>query len=237
LVYHQYTAPTVNGITPFDILKDLSDITHTVYGFTPFNGTVISVTTSLYDGELYFPLGTSDSWSNPIAHTVVVVKMDDDRSFKPNIRPNAKAFIGDERYYLFDFPMDNPERDLHGSVGHSTSKERLSATASKAIFGTYIWLSVILALVLYLLLWFILLKASYLIFDAKEKDRTKRVLTFRNLGRAMLALLITAPGVHILTRNEYAKVGSKEAVMNRVNEEHSIAMLTIGAAFMIMAVV
>jgi len=227
------------GSTPFDIMKDLSDITYTVYGFTPFNGTVISVTTSLDVGNIYFPLGTSDSWSNPIAHTVVVVKMDKGMSFDPNIVPDAKAFIDGDRYYLFDFPMDNPEDDLHGSIGSTRTMESFSAAASEAVYGTYSWVSVLIALLLYLLFWFLLLKASYLLLGATRDGKRCKALTGRNLLFALLAMLITAPGVHLLFRkdDQGTDKGSEDTKFNRSHAVHSIVMLSLGVLFLLMAVV
>ncbi|MCU0799656.1 MAG: hypothetical protein MUC62_08295, partial [Candidatus Thermoplasmatota archaeon] len=225
--------------TPFDIMKDLSDLIHTVYGFTPFNGTVISVTTSLDDGNIYFPLGTSDSWSNPIAHTVVVVKMDKGMSFDPNIVPDAKAFIDGDRYYLFDFPMDNPEDDLHGSIGSTRNMEFFSAAASEAVYGTYPWVSVLIALLLYLLFWFLLLKASYLLMGATRDSKRCKALTVRNLLFALLAMLITAPGVHLLFRMDVQGTdkGSEDTKYNRSHAVHSIVMLSVGAVLLLVAVI
>lgn len=225
--------------TPFDIMKDLSDITHTVYGFTPFNGTVISVTTSRDNGNIYFPLGTSDSWSNPIARTVVVVKMDRKFSFGPNIDPTAEAFMDGDRYYLFDFPNDNPKDDLHGPIGSTKTTELFSASASKAVNRTYPWASIILALILYLLFWFVILKASYLLMGATRDGKVCRALTGRNLLFALLAVLITAPGVHLLFRKDVQGIdkGSEDRRFNRSHAVHSIVMISLGALLLLLAVI
>jgi hypothetical protein len=79
--------------TPFDLLSKMESLIFSVYGFTDFEGHTLSVTTELNEGKLYFPLGTSKGWDNPISETIIIMKANKGTSLDTNIDPMYSAFM------------------------------------------------------------------------------------------------------------------------------------------------
>ncbi|MBN1389735.1 MAG: hypothetical protein JXA22_03725, partial [Candidatus Thermoplasmatota archaeon] len=180
--------------TPFDILGKMESLIFAVYGFTDFQGHTLSVTTLLDEGDLYFPLGTSKGWENPIQETIIIARVPKGRSLEPNLAPSHSAFMDDGHYYIFEYFDANPEDDLEASIENAAFSERLSSSASRFIHWNTVWASLLFAVIFELLLWLFLLKLTA---KASSDNIRFRTFTKRNLAVASLNLVISAPVAYL----------------------------------------
>jgi len=135
------------GNTPLDLREKMESLIFAVYGFTDFLGHILSVTTEMNDGKLYFPLGTSKGWDNPISQTVVIMRTGKGSSLELNIEPDHKAFLGDEHCYIFEFKDANPGTDVEASIKDAGLGERAGASFSKFINAITPWAPFVLVIV------------------------------------------------------------------------------------------
>ncbi len=180
--------------SPFDILGKMETLFFSVYGFSDFQGNTLSVTSQLNDGKLYYPLGTSKGWNNPIQDTIVIMRVTDDSSLELNIEPDHKAFLEDEHCYVVEYFDSNPESDLVGEITDVKSKEKMEAGISRFVHSITGFGPFITALMIYLLLWFLLI----FLFKRSQSRSEMGVLSWKNLLMGLLNLLISAPITYLL---------------------------------------
>ena len=147
--------------TPFDLLSKMESLIFSVYGFTDFQGHTLSVTTELNDGNLYFPLGTSKGWDNPISETIIILRADKDMSLDPNIDPMHSAIMDSGHCYIVEYFDANPDEDLVASIGDLTPGERASTATSKFIYYNTGWAPIFVVIMGEILLWFFLRTRMY----------------------------------------------------------------------------
>ncbi len=182
--------------TPFDILDKMESLIFAVYGFTDFQGHTLSVTTQLDEGGLYFPLGTSKGWDNPIQETIIISRVPKDRSLDPNIDFMHSAFFQDEHCYIFEYFNANPGEDLEASIEDASIGERASSSISMFIHWNTVWAPFVLAILFEIGLWLLLIKIMRTVSGDGGKKKT---LTKRNLAVAGLNLIVSAPITYIFT--------------------------------------
>jgi hypothetical protein len=180
--------------TPLDLLSKMESLIFSVYGFTDFEGNTLSVTTELNDGKLYFPLGTSKGWDNPISDTIILMKVDKQTSLDTSIDPMYSAIMDDGHYYIVEYFDANPGEDLEATMGKVTFGERTSSSISKFIHYNTVWAPLFVAFIGEIILWFFLLW----IFKSISEDQKKmKVATGRNLMIGALNIIISAPITYI----------------------------------------
>ena len=84
---------------------------------------MIEAVLPLDQGKMYFPLGTSVGWENPIHDTRVVFSLPDDRSLESS-QSGSSAYVDGEHHYLFSYPNANPDFDIDGEVRDSDGAAR-----------------------------------------------------------------------------------------------------------------
>ena len=184
------------GDSPLDILEKMESLVFAVYGFTDFQGHILSVTTKLDNGDLYFPLGTSKGWNNPIQETIIIARVPGDRSLDPNLEADHTAFIGGHHCYVFEYFDANPEEDLEASIEDSSMLERTSASISEFIDFNTLWAPLFLAVIFEIFLWFFLIWLMRIGFKNEKNGKT---LTLKNMRIAILNILVSAPVTYIFT--------------------------------------
>jgi len=221
--------------SPFDILEKMESLIFAVYGFTDFQGHTLSVTTSLDEGDLYFPLGTSKGWDNPIQETIIIARVPKDLSLDPNIDISHSAFMEDEHCYIFEYFDANPENDLEASINDASMGERASSAFSKFIYWNTAWAPVIFALIFELLLWFGLL---WLTGKAVSPDKKIPTITKRKLSMAVLNLIISAPVAYIFIVEDpfTGKKHMEDAIERSTYKMAYLAFIVINFSFMLWGV-
>lgn len=179
--------------TPFDLRNIMEDLFYAVYGFTDFKGNVLSVTTSLNDGMMYFPLGTSKGWENPIQDTRVICVADDDVSLEVTPGPKYNAFVDGKHYYILEFMDDNPDKDTTAKISETSGTARFAASTWSVLYDNTPWLAVVLGIAFQLLLWFVLLNISGRFDKGKDKETRKKVFSARHCWMGVLNIVISAP--------------------------------------------
>ncbi|MGA1792951.1 MAG: hypothetical protein ACMUHM_03280 [Thermoplasmatota archaeon] len=183
------------GNTPLDLREKMEALIFAVYGFTDFQGHTLSVTTELNEGKVYFPLGTSKGWDNPISETVVILRTGKKRSLDLNIEPDHKAFIGDEHCYIVEFMDANPDKDVEATIGNTGINERAGASFSMFVHFTTPWAPFMLAILGEVLLFIGLI---WVFRKASREKVDLKLLSKRNISMSLLNLVISAPVVYIL---------------------------------------
>lgn len=190
--------------TPFGLRDMMKDLFYAIYGFTDFKGNVLRVTTALNDGEMYFPLGTSKGWDNPIQDTRVIYTTDEDISLDVTPEPVYSAFVDGKHHYVLEYMSDNPEKDTTARIGRTSKTDKFSASASTLLYDSTPWLSVLLGVGLQFLLFFIFLQISSKWQSRKKKGKDRKgtgtdlspqmkVFTWRHLIMSVLNIFISAP--------------------------------------------
>ncbi len=193
---HDYNWDHYSIETPFDIYRKMESLVFAVYGFTDFQGHTLSVTTKLDDGDLYFPLGTSKGWDNPIQETIIMAKVPKGRSLDSNLDADHSAFIGEQHCYIFEYFDANPEEDLEASIEDSNMIERTSASLSEFIDFNTVWAPLFLAVFFEIFLWFFLI---WLVRISLKGEKNRKTMTLKNLLMAVFNILVSAPVTYIFT--------------------------------------
>lgn len=196
---HYYMWEYESWHTPLGILEKMESLIYSVYGFTDFAGHTLSITTRLDDGKLYFPLGTSKGWDNPIQKTIIIASVPKDSSLDSNIDPDHKAFMGTSHYYIFEFFDDNPSEDLEASINDAAISERASSSFSKLIHINTYWAPLLFALLFEIFLWFLLM---WVVKVSTGGGAGIRILSGRNLMISISNLIVSAPITYIFSVEE-----------------------------------
>jgi hypothetical protein len=180
--------------TPFNILEKMESLFFAVYGFSDFQGHTLSVTTELDEGCLYFPLGTSKGWDNPIQDTIIIMRTPEENSLDLGMDPDHSAFIDDEHCYIVEYFDANPDEDLVGKVVDVGNGEKARASFSEFIHAVTGWAPFIVALLFQFVMWFLLVWA----FKRTTRDSDLKVLSARNLVMGAMNILLSAPITYLL---------------------------------------
>ncbi|MGA1848510.1 MAG: hypothetical protein ACMUHB_04130, partial [Thermoplasmatota archaeon] len=217
--------------TPYDILGKMESLIFAVYGFTDFQGHTLSVTTSLDEGDLYFPLGTSKGWDNPIQETIIMARVPKDRSLDPNLDISHSAFMEDEHCYIFEYFDANPDKDLEASIEDAGLGERTSSAISRFIHWNTAWAPIFVALIFEIVLWLLLLWTIRTTSNANGM----KIITRRNLSMACLNILVSAPVVYIFTVEDpfSGKKHIEKEEERRVMKLVYLSFVIINLAFML----
>jgi hypothetical protein len=173
---HDYNWDHYSIETPFDIYRKMESLVFAVYGFTDFQGHTLSVTTKLDDDDLYFPLGTSKGWDNPIQETIILAKVPKGKSLDSNLDADHSAFIGEQHCYIFEYFDANPEGDLEASVEDSNMIERITSSLSEFIDLNTVWAPLVLAVFFEIFLWFFLIR---LVRIALKGEKNRKTITLK----------------------------------------------------------
>ncbi|MGA1820835.1 MAG: hypothetical protein ACMUHU_07505, partial [Thermoplasmatota archaeon] len=224
------------GKTPFDLREKMESLIFAVYGFTDFQGHTLSVTTKLNEGKLYFPLGTSKGWDNPISETIVILRTERKRSLDLNLEPDHKAFLEDEHCYIVEFMDANPDTDVEASVKDSGVSERAGASFSKFVHFTTPWAPFLLVILGEVLLF---LGLIWLFRKSSGERIDLKLLSRKNLTMSLLNLIISAPVVYIIFVRNPLTLGTriKEKAAVRVYNMTFISFIAINAALMLWGMV
>ena len=206
--------------TPLDLSKTMEDLLHAIYGFTDFKGNILSVTTSLNEGMMYFPLGTSKGWENPIQDTRVIYVAEDEVSLKVTPRPKYDAFVNRKHYYVLEFMDDNPDSDTTSKISKTSRFSKFSSSFWTFIYNNTAWLAITISVLFQIILWFLFLRASsgWQRYRDRRRHETKdgggrrrrKVFTIRHAVMALLNIVISAPVTFILMGWRTTETGGKE---------------------------
>ncbi len=206
--------------TPLDLSRIMEDLFHSIYGFTDFKGNILSVTTSLNDGVMYFPLGTSKGWENPIRDTRVIYITNDEISLEVTPRPKYDAFVEGRHYYVLEFMNDNPDSDTTSKISKTSRFSKFSSSFWTFIYNNTAWLAITISILFQIVLWFLFLRVStgwQRYRDRKkhgakggEDGKRRKVLTIRHAIMAILNITISAPVTFILMGWRTTETGGKE---------------------------
>lgn len=139
----------------YELFKQVRDhfeeLIYATYGFASYQGFVIEADLPLDQGMMFFPLGTSVGWENPIHDTRIVFALPEDRSFESG-RPGSSAYIDDKHYYLYSYSNFNPDFDIDGGTVGSDGAG--SARRTEWMYEHSFSLSMILSTAILFLYWF-----------------------------------------------------------------------------------
>ena len=107
----------------YDYRWILEDLILACYGEVPFEGYMIQADLPLDNGSMYFPLGTSAGWENPIFDTSIVFQIPSDRSLDTGYA-SRDAYIDGDHFYLFSYQNGNPNFDIVGTTRSSDGENR-----------------------------------------------------------------------------------------------------------------
>lgn len=186
--------------SPYNLTENLRDMLHAIYGFSDFKGNILSVTTELNDGDMYYPLGTSKGWDNPIQDTKVIYVTDEDIKLTVKPSPKYHAFHEGKNYYIMEYASSNPGSDTTGIIEESTFLDRFLASFWTFVYDGSFWISLIIAIMVQCLLWFFILFAtrSFHRKVLKRSGPAERILTGKHTLMMLMNILISAPLTFIL---------------------------------------
>jgi len=177
--------------TPLDILRNIISIYMAVYGFTDFSGNLLSVTTKMDGGKLYFPLGTSKGWSNPISQTIVVMDVDGSKDLSLSLPGADSAFVKGRHLYALEYPNANPGEDLEAKVEDGQALHAQGAFMTEVLFEITPWFAPLAAIILYLILFYLFLALfGSVLLKGKPK---KQLFALPSLVLGVSSLLLSAP--------------------------------------------
>ncbi len=177
--------------TPLDMLRNIISIYMAVYGFTDFSGNILSVTTKIDEGKLYFPLGTSKGWSNPISRTVVVMDVDGSKDLTLSQPGAVSAFVNGRHLYALEYSNANPGEDLEAEVENGQALQAQGAFMTKVLYDITPWFAPIAAVLLYLALFYLFLAlfGSVLLWGRPKKQ----LFGLPSLALGISSLILSAP--------------------------------------------
>lgn len=133
------------------IRDHFEELIYATYGFASYQGFVIEADLPLDRGKMFFPLGTSVGWENPIHDTRIVFALPEDRSLESD-RPGSSAYIDNKHYYLYAYSNFNPDFDIDGGTVGSDGAG--SARRTEWVYEHSFALSMILSTAILFLYWF-----------------------------------------------------------------------------------
>jgi hypothetical protein len=194
-VYHPYNQYYYHyEWMPFNLSRILKDLLNSIYGYTEFSGNILSITSKLNDGRMFFPLGTSKGWENPVGRTVVAFKVDDGKRLKLDPDPMYEAFIGGDRIYITEIGNGNPGYDITAEVEEANFLDRPSSVLSTVLYKYVDWIAFILIIIANIVIFLFLLN----LFSRVTGDRGLNVFTWRNLLIGASNLVLSAPLTYMI---------------------------------------
>ncbi|MCK4613421.1 MAG: hypothetical protein KAU14_01350 [Thermoplasmata archaeon] len=144
---------TKNNYTLGRELRDvLKDLVFAAYGQASFEGYRIDAVLPLDEGKMYFPLGTSAGWENPIHEIRVVFSLPPDRSLDSS-EEGHNAYIDGRHYYLFSYDNANPDFDIEGTVHPSDGEDE--ALRNQWLCEHSFYFALLISSALLFLIWFV----------------------------------------------------------------------------------
>ncbi len=136
-----------------DIMNDLIDAT---FGHADFAGEVIQVELPLDNGKIFFPLGTSGGWKNPVGRIEVLFRVPEDRMLE--MRGTSDAYFGGHHWYYYRSSNSNPDFDLDSDLEKSDDSHQKKLGRAAFIYDNASIISMlILCLALFLIVAVILI--------------------------------------------------------------------------------
>ncbi|UCC92741.1 MAG: hypothetical protein JSW25_08770 [Thermoplasmata archaeon] len=209
-----------------DIIYDLVDA---IFGSTDFEGEVLTVDLPLDDGNVFFPLGTSEGWPNIVGDIDVLFRVPEDKDLV--IEDTEDAYLDGHHWYLFQMEMANPGFDLESQVMEGDEDRRVEASRSEWMYENSVLLGYLFALSVLLVLWFgfaVLLRRTYGIEGRSVRDPTM-------WGMMALSVIASIPGA-LLIYFMLDPIKAKE-IKGRLAPVTAIAMYPAAVVMFVLGVV
>jgi len=135
-------------------LQDIADeLIDALFGSTDFAGEALTIELPLDSGKVFFPLGTSVGWPNPVGDIDVLFRVPEGKDL--DIAGSRDAFLAGGHLYLFQMSQANPDFDLESTV-RSGSEDRRAEAARAAFLSDYAGaFAGLLVALLAILVWFV----------------------------------------------------------------------------------
>ncbi|MEW5936671.1 MAG: hypothetical protein AB1665_02495 [Candidatus Thermoplasmatota archaeon] len=180
------------------------DLVLATYGAVAFEGYRLDITLPLDDGKIYFPLGTSPAWSNPIDETAVLFSVPQDREVRFSIPYTAEAYSAGKHYYLFHYTDTNPSEDAVGMIVPGSQSAVQEALTAQAIADNAHIIAVLL-----ISLVFAAIAAGWLVaLRARHTKRAATVLLAFICFSALVSIWLAVPLVLTLSKGRMSKACS-----------------------------
>jgi hypothetical protein len=168
------------------------DLIDALFGRTDFEGEVIQVELPLDDGKIFFPLGTSSGWPNPVGDIDVLFRVPGDKDLELDSADDA-YFFG-SHWYLFQMENANPGFDLDSDISEGSEQRRAEAERAAWLNENSVGLGFLMAFGVLVVLWLV---GSLIV--VRRMDLEGGVLRNRYLWLLLgLSFLVSIPGALLL---------------------------------------
>jgi len=135
------------------------------YGLVEVEGFQLSISLPLYNGQAYFPLGTSPSWGK-VSKIKIIFECPDDKEIAFS-KDCKNAYYNSKHYSIWEFNDAAPDYDLEGKIqdkGFGTSWDEFMHKSSQWTYDNSGFLSILCILLMFILWWFaaLLITARFL---------------------------------------------------------------------------
>jgi hypothetical protein len=131
----------------------IEDLIDALFGSTDFAGEALTVELPLDSGKIFFPLGTSVGWPNPVGDIDVLFRVPDGKNL--DLTRSRDAYFGGGHIYLFHMSQANPDFDLESAVMSGSESSRKEAARAAFLTDNAGVLGGLLVALLAVLIWFL----------------------------------------------------------------------------------
>lgn len=159
------------------------------YGIENVEGYSLSFEIPLFNGNAYFPLGTSSSWN---ANPEIIVIFETDKEIE--LKNANEVFYNGKHYFIYEFNNEKPNYDLEGKVkdrDFNTNMKEFSYNTNIFLYEKSLFFASLVWLFIFILFWLILLIfIDTLLIDIFSKKKLSKKRVFKLLILSFVATFI-----------------------------------------------
>ncbi len=212
------------------------DMIASIYGYGNIKGIALTVVLPLYDGEAFYPLGTSPAWGSS-GEIRVLFRVPENRSMSFNMPADYMVRCSGYRYYFWNFDGKLPSQDIVGSV-HGIDLGTWLADRNEE-FCVYLYESnglvgFVLGMASAVGIWFSLLAVLVQIYGGSAMFRDRRFI-WGIFGGALLTVFVSGMLgiflIYYLLQRKFnrMRVNHDESAYSRAAQYTAVIVLTISA--------